>query len=294
MKTNSLGFTSHNILLNNKKKTLGEGKILLSDSLVLKTIKKVIDTFIHTSPDVLNNMTAVDLGCMEGGYSLELARMGFNTLGIDARKEHIVKASYVKFNTLPGKLNFVLDDVRNLPKYGTFDVTFCFGLLYHLDKPAAFLKTIYEHTNSVLILHTFYAPDAEAGHYFKRVFQTLFLSIFKKKYNKYLEKKYISANNVSYLQHIKGTRLSGLTVNEGYRGRWYREWKKDASREKIESKRPASYNNHQSFWLCKKDMIKALYDAGFSSVYEQLDDIGDLASIYPSKYYGRTLLIAVK
>jgi hypothetical protein len=70
--------------------------------------------------------------------------------------------------------------------------------------------------------------------------------------------------------------------------------KKNATQDKIEKKGSASYNNHQSFWLCKKDLIKAVYDAGFSSVYEQLDDIGALSSKYPAKYYGRTMLIAIK
>jgi hypothetical protein len=221
-------FSSHNILLNNNRKTLRGENVLLADSLVIKAVKKAIDLFIHENADTLNKMTAVDLGCMEGGYSLELARMGFNTLGIDTRKEHLIKANYVKFKTIPGKLNFVLDDVRNLPKYGIFDVAFCFGLLYHLDKPAAFLKTVYGCTQKILILHSFYAPDEEHSFYnnIKHSLFKLTFWLFKNKYKKWFKENKKDFNRIPYLHHVKGNRLSGITINEGYTGRWYNEWEK--------------------------------------------------------------------
>ena len=292
-----MNFSAHNILLNNNKKTLGNDKILLSDSPVLKAVKKIITSFIIH--EHWNEMTAVDLGCMEGGYSVELARMGFNTLGIDARKQNLLRAIYVKGNTCPNKMNFVLDDVRNLSKYGSFDVALCFGLLYHMDKPAEFLKIVSGCTKKILILHSFYAPEKDTFYWPKFVFNKIRKRFLRGKFKKIFAKKSFKKafNNyafISFIQHIKGNSLSQLTTNEGYNGRWFYEFEENSDRDKIESSIDASYNNSKSFWLCKKDLIKAIYDAGFTTVYEQLDDIGDLHSQYPSRFHGRGLFVAIK
>jgi hypothetical protein len=56
-------------------------------------------------------------------------------------------------------LRFVLDDVRNIREYGTFDAVLCAGLLYHLDQPAAFLHTLADVTTRLLIISTNYATE---------------------------------------------------------------------------------------------------------------------------------------
>jgi len=38
-------------------------------------------------------------------------------------------------------------------KYGSFDATFCRGILYHMDRPRAFLELLSRVTKSVIILH---------------------------------------------------------------------------------------------------------------------------------------------
>jgi hypothetical protein len=37
-----------------------------------------------------------DLGCLEGGYSVEFARLGYQTLGLDVREANIEVCRYVK------------------------------------------------------------------------------------------------------------------------------------------------------------------------------------------------------
>jgi hypothetical protein len=54
----------------------------------------------------------------------------------------------------------VNDDVWNLARYGVFDVVFCCGLLYHLDRPKQFLNLLAAQTRKVLFIRTATAPDA--------------------------------------------------------------------------------------------------------------------------------------
>ena len=50
--------------------------------------------------------------------------------------------------------------MHNLGDYGSFDVTFCCGLLYHLEDPVTFLRTVSQLTRRVLILQTHFATDS--------------------------------------------------------------------------------------------------------------------------------------
>jgi hypothetical protein len=56
-------------------------------------------------------------------------------------------------------LRFVLDDVRNIREHGTFDAVLCAGLLYHLDRPVAFVHTLAGVTTRLLIISTTYATE---------------------------------------------------------------------------------------------------------------------------------------
>ena len=82
-------------------------------------------------------MPILDLGCLEGLFSIECAQQGAKVLGIDARHRHIRKANFAKSCLDLPRLRFVVDDVRNLEleRHGRFDAIICSGLLYHL--PAA-------------------------------------------------------------------------------------------------------------------------------------------------------------
>lgn len=288
-------FKAHNILLPNGKHTIGGNQKLLSEKPVIKVIQNSINNFLPHNIEDRKNIKLVDLGCMEGGYSTEFARMGFDTLGIDARKENLLKAMYIKLSLNLPNLNFVKDDARNLSKYGNFDITFCFGLFYHLDNPFEFLKTVYKQTNRLLVLHTFYCPENSLQYSLEFQLNKMFPKFYSNKRKEFNQNEASKEGHTSYLQHIKNFRLyPELSENEGYKGRWFREWDEDKEREKIEVMPGASYNNYRSFWLCKNEIIRALHDAGFDNVYEQHDSIGDLTADNPDSYYPRGLFIAVK
>jgi SAM-dependent methyltransferase len=106
----------------------------------------------------MKGLRIVDLGALEGGYTVEFARAGFDALGIEGRRSNYEKCQYVARRVGLPNLRFVLDDVRCLESHGTFDATFCCGLLYHLDEPVAFLHKLGRVTRRVLLLQTHYAP----------------------------------------------------------------------------------------------------------------------------------------
>jgi len=274
-----MNFTAHNILLDGGQSTMGNGQLLMSDSAIWAAIKKTVDFFIPPDAAVRSNMKVADLGCLEGGYTVEFARMGFQSAGIEARAENIKKCNYVKANLNLPNLAFIEDDARNLSAYGKFDIVYCSGLLYHLHDPVRFLHQLSESTTRLLILNTHVAPVSDLR------YGLGFL-------NRHLI--YPLENQVKFLRRRRNYRLSGITENEGYRGRWYREWNEHAEREKVEKILWASYNNHRSFWLCKRDLTKALHQAGFKSVFEQFDFTGD---IMPDSFIDendRSMFVAVK
>lgn len=291
-----LRFSAHNIMMANGKTTMTD-RSLLADSAFMGVLRRILADATGSHAQGNKNLKLVDLACMEGGYSIEFARMGFDVTGIDARKFNLVKASYAWFKCGLNNPNFIADDVRNLHKYGPFDITCCLGILYHLNDPAEFLRTLFEQTNNTLILHSFYAPERTPGYLIgsaifnsRRKLKKIFK--IKKKLNTHGIKT--GPEIVSYIQHIKTYQLGKLTMLNGYKGRWHSEWEKSTDKEDIEGFLNASYNNPRSFWFCKDDMVRALYDAGFNKVEEIKDDIGDLGSKYPSKFYGRSLLVATK
>jgi len=67
--------------------------------------------------------------------------------------------------------------------------------------------------------------------------------------------------------------LSAMTTNEGCRGRWFVE-PLDASKEDRDRQLWSSWDNRQSFWLAKPDLLQALMDAGFPIVLEAFDFLG--------------------
>jgi SAM-dependent methyltransferase len=134
-------------------------------------------------PRGYEGLRGADLGCLEGGYSVELARLGFReVVGIEVRKANFDKCRFVKERLAFTNLTFVNDDVWNLERYGIFDVVFCCGLLYHLDRPKQFLHLLASQTRRALLIKTATAHDS-----------------------------------------LEGTVLPEVTTHEGLRGRWFSE-----------------------------------------------------------------------
>lgn len=272
-------FTAHNILLSDGTKTMGDGHILFSESELWKSIVKTLDLFFPGSKEERKKVKVVDLGSLEGGYAVELAKLGFDTLGIEAREENVAKCNHVKESLNLSNLKFVKDDARNVANYGNFDIVLCYGLLYHLNDPINFIKTMSSCNSKLMLLHTHFAPERDIR-YGLGFLNTYFIAPIQKR--------------TKILEFTKNWRLSAITRNEGYRGRWLKEYNRNASKKKIEKLLWSSYNNDQSFWLCKKDLTTALHEAGYDSVFEQFNYTGDIIPHNNNYHYKRGMFVALK
>ena len=152
-------FTAHNIVLDDGSQTYPESSLRsMSEHPLFQSSKRLLDFIFPGSKTDLN---LIDLACLEGGFTVEFARLGFKSLGIEVRNSNFVNCEYVKNHVNIPHLKFIQDNVLNLERYGSFDVVFCSGILYHLEKPKAFLEMMEKCCNKVLIVNTHYSTDVK-------------------------------------------------------------------------------------------------------------------------------------
>jgi 2-polyprenyl-3-methyl-5-hydroxy-6-metoxy-1,4-benzoquinol methylase len=151
-------FTAHNIRLDDGTLTKPEAGETIDRHPWFLAAKRILDVSCRGPR---NNMRLLDLGCLEGGYSVEFARLGYRTVGLDVREANIAACRHVQSRVSVEDLEFVQDDAWNVAQYGEFDATFCCGLLYHLDRPREFLDLLSKITRRVLILQTHFSEGKD-------------------------------------------------------------------------------------------------------------------------------------
>ena len=209
-------WTSHNIRLTETESTLGPDRPLIGDDARTVTIKRLIRRLLGER----RTLRILDLGALEGGLSLEMAREGWDALGIEGRDTNFRKADLIRqYFALPN-LHFELRDVKTLApeRDGRFDVVLCCGLLYHLDEPFGFLRTLRAITNDegLLFVDTHVAPEDMRS----------------------LDPAY---------------KLSELETVAGYEGRWFEE----PSRGSVLDQQWSAVSNTRSFWPTRRSLIRA-------------------------------------
>lgn len=108
-----------------------------------------------------SGLTAVDLACHQGWFSMHLARRKFRAiLGVDGREEHLADARLMA--DVLGVRSFAtrkldLEDAR-AEDVGPHDVTLMLGLLYHLENPVRVLRLARAVTRKVLVIETQVVP----------------------------------------------------------------------------------------------------------------------------------------
>ena len=187
----------------------------------------------------LSKLRILDLASCEGLFAIEFARHGAKTLGIEGRRANLEKAIFAKNVLELSTAEFVQDDVRNLnaDKYGVFDVTFCCGILYHLDMPDVirFIKKMSEVTKHLLFIDT-----------------------------------HVSLPNLRKNPFNLSKMSDFVWEEESYKGRYYVE--QGSTPEEKESALWSSLDNIRSFWLERSSLYKALNQYGFVLIYENLWD----------------------
>lgn len=178
----------------------------------------------------ISQTTICDLGCFEGYYSIEFAKMGAEfVLGIEGRQINVDKANaeYQADN-----LNIIKDDIKNFSKdkYSKYDVVLCAGLLYHLDFESAhnLLKNIY-YSSPILVLETNIGENLPPEyHHLKPESHNLYGHIF---------------DGVCYPEPIKG-----LTEKQ------------------IEARLSSAITNETSFWFTEESLVRLLKNIGYRTV----------------------------
>jgi SAM-dependent methyltransferase len=101
-------------------------------------------------PQGLGGVSAVDLACHQGYFSIELARRGCRPVAaIDARPEHVADCNLVAAALgLSDAVKARQCDVHAVRSadFGTHDLVLCFGLIYHLENPVGALRVARELT----------------------------------------------------------------------------------------------------------------------------------------------------
>lgn len=271
-------FTSHNIRLDDGTLTKPDVGRSIDAHPWFISARRIIETVF---PGDKQHLRLVDLGCLEGGYAVEFARMGIQVLGVDVRESNILACNHVKSKTDLPNLEFVRDDALNIANHGTFDIVFCSGLLYHLDKPKDFLETLSTATKKLVILQTHFSTS-----------DLCVRSRLPK-----LVRKVLARMNVGKSQ-VDRFVLSQMSENEGLAGRWFTEFSNKKTFNERESSKWASWDNRRSFWIQREYLLQAIQDVGFDLVMEQFDSLGpDIAESMIRGFYqqtGRGTFIGIK
>jgi hypothetical protein len=239
----TVSFTAHNIRLDDGTFTRPGSDLSMADYPSLKAAQRVLRTVF---PGDRGRYRVADLGCLEGGYAVEFARMGFRVLGLDVREGNIAACRHVQARTRLPNLEFVRDDAWNVGAYGPFDAVFCCGLLYHLDRPRQFLELLSRVTTKLLIVQTHFATETPNAKF----------------------------------------SLSGPAENEALQGCWYPEPADELRFKDQGTDRWSSWDNRRSFWVRREYLFQAIRDVGFDMVLEQFDGLGpDIVGSMLHGYY---------
>lgn len=250
-------WTSHNIPLTANESTLGSSVSLIGDDARTKVIKSLIHRFSNPHAE----LRVLDLGSLEGGLSLEMAREGWSATGMEARESNFQKSELIRrYFDLPN-LSFSHRDVKTIePGEGRFDVILCCGLLYHIDDPFDLLERLAGVTadNGLLFVDTHVAP--EEGRKFP-----------------------LYENQLS-----EATKVS--RHGRSYEGRWFAE----PAHGSVLDAQWSAVSNERSFWPTRTSLIRAIYHAGFHAIHELLGMFDIDGEFGLREQYSRLYLLCMK
>jgi SAM-dependent methyltransferase len=207
----------------------------------------------------------LDLGCLEGYFSVECALQGATVLGVEGKIINVKKCEFVKSVLRLDDVTFVKDDAMRVTRerYGSFDVVLALGLLYHLEDPFSFLANMAELCEGFMLLDTHVAllDDAEA----------------------------VPPGWEIELSPLKEFAFRGET----YRGRLYREFAPSDTTVVKEFSITSSLENELSVWLTEASLVDLLHDAGFEQTAKLVfPDDGE--SWWASPGNARVLILATR
>jgi len=144
-------------------------------------LKRIVQVVSDLSQKPISECRILDLGCLDGLFSIEFALHGADTIGVEIREANFKKALFCKEVLDLQNLEFRQDDVRNVSveSYGRFDAIICSGILYHLPAIDAInlVNTMYEMASRLIVIDTHVALEAkerilhDSGEYWGNLFR---------------------------------------------------------------------------------------------------------------------------
>ena len=273
-------FSRHNVILPDGSES-APGRPVLVQSPPFQSLVRLLDfIFPGESPQ---NIHIADLGCMEGGISIELARLGYTVTGIEARERHIERCEYLleqfsahsKNSTSLSHANVIASRAKQSPTYGRD----CFvgPNPPRNDKTEAPLEVPFN-LKGVRFFHDRVEHLEQHGS-FDFVFASGILYHLENPVS-FIEMLHRATRRAVLLNtHFAEERipsrfrhkLAQMTTHEGRKGRWYAEWPKGTSPEEIAAQERTAVGNRRSFWLRKDELLEVVRASGFDLVFELFD-----------------------
>ena len=116
----------------------------------------------------LTGKTIADLGCNEGGFAVEFARLGAKeSVGIEARDISVQRCELVRKLAGLENLKFIRGDVmQELARWpDSFDVVFASGILYHVADPHRLLTDIFRACREAVLIDAAVASREAPSHW---------------------------------------------------------------------------------------------------------------------------------
>lgn len=226
-----LPYTTHRIEVAPGRFTAPEG--------VDATFDVRTDLVVEACGGTLAGRSVVDLGCLEGGFTLAFAAAGATrSVGIEAREVSVQRCELARDLLGLGQAEFVRGDIKDVLDGGDpYDVVFAAGILYHVADPAAFLRTMRAACSHVALIDTHVAREDVVSHGCSELVE----------------------------------RESG---GRTYRGRWFPEYAPDGSDGDVEELLWAAWSDTDSFWPLEDELVAMIRDAGFGTA-RKIDLVAD-------------------
>ena len=178
----------------------------------------------------------VDIGCLEGYFSIECALQGADVLGVDGKLLNLRKCEFVRSVLGVQRATFAQGDAMEVSREssGRFDVVLALGLLYHLDNPYAFLQNVAGLCDGFAVIDTHVALAAQP--------ETI---------------------KSGWRPELSGMRTFVFGGRQ-YEGRLFREFPPGTTRDVKDVSPTASLDNELSLWLTEDSLVQMLHDVGFS------------------------------
>jgi tRNA (mo5U34)-methyltransferase len=124
-------------------------------------VRHAFPALIDACGGSLHGRRVLDVACNCGGFSVEAAKRGAEyVLGFDIVMHYIEQANLIKRALKLEQVDFKLMGIDEIAvsTVGQFDITFCFGILYHLENPVLAMKRLSSVTQHAMLVDTDLEP----------------------------------------------------------------------------------------------------------------------------------------